>query len=221
MDDMICITGSKGFIGRNLRERLPNARQYNRNDTLNLQGIDTVIHLACDADSRNSNTHILQSITDNIGIFSQVLDEAIQQKVKRFIYISSIEAETEHNVYAIGKATNEKILRIAAKEYGFEYVIIRPCNAYGKYMDLKDTKRNVVANFLQAIKKKQPLPIINGERMYPFTHVRVLVDNIVDSLTKNTNETIRVGSTTYLSIYDIACLLEGITETWDWVKKQK
>jgi nucleoside-diphosphate-sugar epimerase len=215
----IGITGSKGFVGKNLVERLKKNHklfEFNRGDELDLYGIDTVIHLACDADSRNSNTHIEKSIEDNIGIFSQVLAESIRNKVKRFIYVSSIEAETEHNVYAICKSTCEKILRIS----GMEYVIVRPCNLYGPYMDLKDTQRNVVANFLQAIKEKKKLPIMNN-KPYPFTYVKVLIDNLELSLTDNTNQTIRVGSLLNIPIYDLANLLEGITTTWDWVKKQK
>lgn len=214
----IGIVGSHGFIGRNLVERLKKNHtlfEFNRGDELDLYGIDTVIHLACDADSRNSNAHLPQSVEDNIGIFSMVLAEAIRRKVKRFIYISSIEVETEHNVYAICKSACEKILRVS----GIPYVIIRPCNLYGKYMDLNDPNRNVIANFLKAIKEKKRLPIMDGNKAYPFTYVQVLIDNLELSLTENTNQTIRVGSTLMIPIYDLAMLLEGITTTWDWVKK--
>ena len=201
-------------------ERFPDAKEYNHNDILDLTSVDTVIHLACDADSRNSNKHVFKSVNDNTGIFSRVLDEAINKKVKRFIYVSSVEAETDANIYCVCKYANEKILKIAAKEYGFEYVILRPCNLYGPHMDLKDTGRNVVANFMRSLKEKTSMNILNNQS-YPFTYVGVLVDNIEASLTENTNETIRVGSTLYIPLFDLAALLEGMTKTWEWVKTQK
>ena len=217
----VAVTGSRGFVGKNLMEGLKdyNVFEFNRDDELDFEFIHTVIHLACDADSRNSTRSFPFSVENNTGIFTDVLAEAVKQKVKRFIYVSSIEAETEHTIYAVCKATNEKILRLVAEEQGMEYVIIRPCNLYGKYMDLDDPRRNVVANFLKAIKENKKLPITNGDKAYPFTYVQVLIDNIVSSLTENTNMTIRVGSTLYISIYDLAMLLEGITTTWDWVKQ--
>jgi dTDP-D-glucose 4,6-dehydratase len=193
---MILITGSKGFVGKNLMERLkPNYKiwEFNRGDLLNLENIGTVIHLACNADSRNSNRSIEKSVEDNTGIFAKVLEEATNRNVRRFIYVSSIEAETEHNVYAICKATNEKILKVVAKEYGIEYVIIRPCNLYGPYMDLSDTNRNVVANFMRSIKEGKPMNVI-GNKSYPFTYVKSLIDRgVVDSIC-GTNDYRRIRS---------------------------
>lgn len=220
---MILVTGSHGFVGKNLMEQLTDAREYNRNDVLDLSGIDVVIHLACDADSRNSNKHIFSSINDNTGVFSRVLDEAVKQKVRRFIYVSSVEAETEHNIYATCKSMNEKILKLASKEYGFEYVIIRPSNLYGPYMDLKNTNRNVIGNFMRSLKEKKQMDIYNGseDKEYKFTYIKTLVDYVILSLEYYTNETCIVQPKSSITINDLSTFLEGITTTWDWVKEQE
>lgn len=218
----IAVVGSNGFVGRNLIERLTDHKviEFNRGDELDFEFIHTVIHLACDPDSRNSNKKFPKSVDDNIVIFTQSLAEAVERNVKRFIYISSIEAPKENNIYSIGKMTCEKMLKVVAPEHGMEYVIIRPANLYGKYMDLSDTGRNVVANFLRCIRDHKPLPIQDNGRAYPFTPVSALIDRIIFSLEWNTNITIEVSSNTFISIPDLSELLEGITETWDWVKKQ-
>lgn len=217
----IAVIGSHGFIGKNVVEGLTKHKvfEFNRGDTLDFEFIHTVIHLACDADSRNSTRSFPDSVENNIGIFTDVLAEAVNKKVKRFIYISSIEAETGDNVYAIGKATCERLLKAVTTENKMDYVIIRPYNLYGKYMNMNDPRKNVVANFLKAIKEHKPCPIWDGTKAYPFTYVQVLIDNIEASLIENTNQTIEVGSTLQIPIYDLAMLLEGITTTWDWVKK--
>ena len=138
--------------------------------------------------------------------------------MKRFIYVSSIEAEDEKNVYGICKRANEKILQVS----GIPYVIIRPCNLYGKYMNLKNPHRNVMANFMRALKKGEEMKVIGtGEKKYPFTFVESVVDTIVESLFLYTNQTVTVGSSLYISINELTHLLKGITTTWDWVKKQK
>lgn len=218
----LAVVGSNGFVGKNLLERLKDHRvfEFNRGDNLDFEYVHTVIHLACDPDSRHSNEKFPKSVDDNIGIFTQSLGEAVERNVKRFIYISSVEAPKEDNVYSIGKMTCEKILKVVAPKHGMEYVILRPANLYGKYMDLKNKNRGVVGNFLRCIRDDEKLPILDGTKEYNFTHVNVLTDNIQHALTEYTNETVEVGSTHYISIYDLACLLEGITETWDWVKEQ-
>lgn len=215
---MIAVTGSRGFLGRNLLDRLKNVKEFNRGDEVNFDDVDVVIHLACDADSRNSNANLPFSVYDNIGIFADVLAEAIRKRVSRFIYVSSIEAEDEKNVYGICKRANEKILQVS----GIPFVIIRPCNLYGKYMNLNDTKRNVIANFMKSLKKGEPMNVIGtGEKKYPFTFVESVVNTIVESLFLYTNETVTIGSSLYISINELTHLLKGITTTWDWVKKQK
>lgn len=216
----ILVTGSKGFVGKNLMERLKDreVRTFNRNDLLSCENIDVVIHLAAFTHSRRSDEKIFDAVQGNIGLFVRVLEEAVKQKVRRFIYVSSIEAEEGKNIYAISKRTCEQILERISEVSGMEYVILRPCNLYGPHMDLSDPTRNVIANFLKAIKEKKRLPIQNGESSYPFTYVGVLIDAIIDSLEHNTNQTVRIGSNHYISLYDMASYLEGITKTWDWMK---
>lgn len=217
----IAVVGSHGFVGRNLMEQLTEHKvfEFNRDDYLDFEYVHTVIHLACDPDSRNSNKKFPRSVDDNIGIFTKSLSEAVDRNVKRFIYISSIEAPKENNIYSIGKMTCEKILKVVAQEHGMEYVIIRPANLYGKYMDMKDTGRNVVANFMRCIRDGKELPIQDNGRAYPFTHVDRLVTSIVSALNYS-NVSIEVSEDLYITIPQLARLLEGITDTWDWVKKQ-
>lgn len=218
----IAVVGSHGFVGRNLMERLTDHKvfEFNRDDYLDFEYVHTVIHLACDPDSRHSNKKFPRSVEDNIGIFTKSLSEAVDRNVKRFIYISSTEAPKEDTIYAIGKLTCEKMLKIVAKEHGMEYVIIRPANLYGKYMDLSDIGRNVVANFMRCIRDGKELPIQDNGRAYPFTHVKALTDFIQRSLIEFTNETYEVSNDLSIPIPQLANLLEGITDTWDWVKKQ-
>lgn len=215
----ILITGALGFVGTNLVKSL--GEKYDVLTTFATPEIDVVIHLACDGDSRASNSKIVDHTKNNIGVFTEVLADSIINGVKRFIYISSIEAEKELNVYAIEKRANEKILEVMAKEYGFKYVIIRPYTLFGENMNLNDKNRNVIANFIKktiAGEKVKIIGDINATRQ--FTYIEDLTKEIERSLTKNTNKTIVVTSGIETSIKDLDYMIKYLYKTLKWVEKQ-
>lgn len=202
--------GLTGFVGKNLEPRIkafPETKDI------------IFIHLACDGDSRGSNRKLVQHTMSNTLLFTVELMKAVGLGVKRFIYISSVEAEKELNVYAIEKRANEKILQVMAKEYGFDYVIIRPHPLFGKYMNLEDKNRNVIANFIKKTIKGENVDIIgdvNATRQ--FTYVEDLIDAIEKSLTDNTNQTITVTSGIETSIKDLDYMIKNLYKTIKWVK---
>ena len=215
----ILVTGSSGFVGTNLVNKL--SEKHNVSTTFPTHTTDVVIHLACDGDSRSSNSNLIGHTQNNIGIFTEVLEDSIVNSVKRFIYISSIEAEKELNVYAIEKRANEKILQVTANEYGFEYVIIRPHTLFGENMNLNDKNRNVIANFIKKTIAGEEVEIIgdvNATRQ--FTYIEDLVNAIEKSLTENTNQTITVTSGIETSIKDLDYMIKNLYKTIKWVEKQ-
>lgn len=216
MSNIFC-SGASGFVGKNLVNRL--SEKHNVTTIMPL-ATQVTIHLACDGNSRNSNKNIVEHTKNNTDIFMEVLEKSIKFKVKRFIYISSIEAEKELNVYAIEKRANEKILEVIAKERGFEYVIIRPHTLFGEHMNLTDKNRNVIANFIKKTIAGEEVEIIgdvNATRQ--FTYIGDLVNAIEKSLTENTNQTITVTSGIETSIKDLDYMIKNLYKTIKWVEK--
>jgi UDP-glucose 4-epimerase len=215
----VLVSGASGFVGKNLVNRLSeNHNVFSYHPGFDM---DVIIHLACDGDSRASNSNVVEHTENNLVLFVKTLDKAINNKVKRFIYISSMEAEKELNVYAIEKRANEKILQVIAKEYGFDYVIIRPHTLFGEHMNLKDKNRNVIANFIKKTIKGEEVEIIgdvNATRQ--FTYIEDLVKAIEKSLTENTNQTITVTSGIETSIEDLNYMIKNLYKTIKWVEKQ-
>ncbi len=215
----ILCTGASGFVGTNLVNKL--SEKYEVSTTFPSFETDVVIHLACDGDSRASNSHITEHTENNTLIFVKVLEDAILSGIKRFIYISSAEAEKELNVYAIEKRANEKILEVLAKEYGFEYVIIRPHTLFGEHMNLTDKNRNVVANFIKKTISGEEVELIGDQKTTrQFTYIGQLIDVIEKSLTENTNQTITVTSGIETSIEDLDYMIKNLYKTIKWVEKQ-
>lgn len=204
---MYRISGENGFVGTNLKERLGDTGTPN-----------VVFHLACDGDSRGSNKKLVEHTRSNLGLFVMNLEKSIANGLKRFIYISSSEVETEWNVYAIEKLACEKILKVMAKEYEFEYVIVRPSNLFGEHMKFEDRQRGVIANFIRCKVTGEPFTIIDETVTRKFTYIGDLIDVLEDCITKHTNETVTVTSGIETSIGDLAYMIDNLYETMLSVK---
>ena len=170
----ILITGQNGFIGKALFDLLKQQGHQVRGTVRNenkieegldiiavgdissttdwstaLKDIETVIHLA-------NRAHVLNDqVSDPLTIFREVnvagtihlAKQALESKVKRFIFISSIKVNGEktdkqsfsaedkpnpQDPYAISKLEAENALREIARHSSMEIVIIRPPLVYGQ-----------------------------------------------------------------------------------------
>ena len=190
----ILLTGSNGFLGQYLSQFLAE-RNYlilaqtrkpqtfthsnisninfdlNDNlDSINLSQVDIIIHCAGRAHVMNETAASpLEAYrqTNVQGTLNLAL-KAVQNGVKRFIYLSSIKVNGEQTTvqpfkpsdavntddpYGLSKYEAEQALLELSKQTGLEVVIIRPVLIYGP---------NVKANFKSMVvlaSKKLPLPI--------------------------------------------------------------
>lgn len=172
-----------------------------------LEGVDTVIHLAAlvhQMDGKKDESAYHQM---NVQVTKRLARSAVQKKVKRFIFMSTIKVNGESTVnqpkegrcrgftekhypqpqgpYAETKWEGENALKTIAKNSAMDYVILRPPLVYGA-----DAKGNL-QQLLSLLKQGIPLPLksINNRRSFIF--VRNLVDAMVQCLSNPTiaNET--------------------------------
>ena len=190
----ILITGSNGFLGQYLCQYLsgkkhfilahtrqpqvfdhPNITNINFDlndnlDSLDLSHVDVIIHCAGRAHVMNETAASpLEAYRQtNVQGTLNLAQKAVQNGVKRFIYLSSIKVNGEQTTvqpfkpsdavntddpYGLSKYEAEQALLELSKQTGLEVVIIRPVLIYGP---------NVKANFKSMVvlaSKKLPLPI--------------------------------------------------------------
>lgn len=212
----ILITGATGFVGQYLvRELIKNnysisatirkAEDKNKlpekvnffvvnslNDTLTselLENQDVIIYLAARVHQMNDNK--LDAIENyrSINTYAPIslAKQAVENRIKRFIYLSSIKVNGEGtsnlpyrednkvnpvDPYGLSKWEAEQGLLKVAEETGLEMVIIRPPLVYGA---------GVKANFLQLMKiinKGLPLPLGSIQNFRSLVYVGNLVDAI-------------------------------------------
>ena len=183
----IAVSGVSGFVGKRLlqynRERfsiMPLLLREQHCDTLNLSGIEAVVHLA-------GKAHQMEPIDDqvyfdvNYELTRQLADRAKQEGVKQFIYISSTKVYGDDiqqvlneqspcrptDAYGASKLKAEQHVLSMANNH-FKVAVVRPPLVYGP-----EVKGNMI-RLLQLANTKYPLPFGNSRN----ARSMVFVDNL-------------------------------------------
>ncbi len=151
---------------------------------------DTVIHLASFPRQKVVGQNpVLASEVMCTGLIN-LLEAAVVHRVKRFVYISSsmVYGDFENDVsedaacnpigqYGIMKYMGEKLVEDYARQYGFEYVIIRPSAVYGE-LDVED---RVVSKFMLGAMRGETLRVKGANEVLDFTYVEDAAQGIVQA----------------------------------------
>ena len=247
----ILLLGGQGFIGQNLCKKLlseghsvtvlekqinlnrviPNIK-YVEGDFLDkstyseyLKDIDVVYHMISTTNANNSNNDIERDIKENVIGTINLLDECVDNKVKKVVFVSSggtvygVPEETPiketHPTnpicsYGITKLTIEKYLNLYNHLHGLDYSVIRLANPYGPY------HQNLMQGLINVILYKA----INDDTLeiWGDGQVRrdyIYIDDAVEalSLAKDVDtqeKVINIGSGQSYSICDIISEVEKI-----------
>lgn len=237
----ILITGGTGLLGSNLVARLQNEGHEIKNlsrrlgvDLLDKELVEEIIsefkpdivyHLAANAAESRGQISPIDMTERNINIFLHTLVPSINNKVKRFIYISSVavygDVEVPYcendipkpkDIYGVNKLACEQMLKILSKVHNLDYTIFRPHNVYGPHQDMSNPYKNVVALFMRSIMEDTEVKIFGeGKMTRAFSYVDDVVDVLVDSLNDiYKNQTINLGSSYETEIGELLNIIERI-----------
>ena len=144
------------------------------------KGQDCIIHLASFPRQKVVNDNPVEASRTMMTGLLHLLESAVRYQVKRFVYVSSSmvygnfqNGVTEDAVcdpqgqYAIMKYAGEKLVEDYRRQYGLEYVIIRPSAVYGE----RDVNDRVASKFAITALKGGDLLIRGADERLDFTHV--------------------------------------------------
>lgn len=220
----ILITGSKGFVGTHLSNRLKKNNEIisydlkEGKDVLNeellskhLKGVDVVIHLAAFVDGNESwkkpETYL---INNGLGTY-KVIKCAINNKVKRIIVFSSAAVYGNPlTPYGASKLWAEAVTRTYSDQ--IETVIVRPFNIYGKGQN--PIYGYVINNFSQGIKDNGKVNIYGtGNQTRDFIFIDDVVDVVEKLMTsKIPTDAIDLGTGKEIKIKDLAEIIGKILQ---------
>jgi len=251
------VTGGCGFIGSHLVERLletgdkvvviddlsegkleniiykpDNFEFYNQSilgDIGDLfKGVDIVFHLAAKTRPQESIKEPELYNDINIDGTLRVLDNCVNHKVKRFIFMSSssvygtpeklpIQEKDPHlnmSPYALTKSIGEQYCKLFERLHGLESTYIRPFNVFGSRQTPGGGYAAAVPSFIDTLNRGEtPFITGDGEQRRDFVFVDDVVDlMILASKTRIYGGAFNAGSGTNVSInelYKIICRLMG------------
>ncbi len=198
---------------------------------LAMEGIDYCIHLAAKIGGIGYfHKYPATILSENNKMYSSVFEAAVLQKVKRIIYLSSsmvfestnkfpskendlLKIAPPVSAYGFSKLTGEKYCYAFHEEFGLDYTIIRPFNAYGvsEKPEAEVGYAHVIPDLIKKILSGQyPVELLgNGKQTRCFTHVSDIARGIILSLEnpKAKNEDFNIGSEEEIKIIDLAKLI--------------
>lgn len=216
------ITGVAGFVGSQLAkelirqghevvgvdnlsggflENIPAGVDFHQMDCdqrdsmhLLMEGVDVVFHAACTAHEGLSVFSPYFITHNTFDITASVLSAAVERRVKRFVYMSSMArygsqgmhpfVETmqpkPQDPYAIAKYAGEMLVREVCETHGIEYAIAIPHNIIGPGQNYTDPYRNVVSIWINLMLQGKDCYIYgDGEQKRCFSFISDVIDPLL------------------------------------------
>ena len=201
----ILVTGSKGFIGKNLIAKLKKngnttIYEYTRKSTLEelesyIDKIDFIFHLAGEVRLKSDDRAFKES---NTTLTKNIID--LLERKRHFVPIvmaSSIHAKLQKNQYGITKREAELFIETYAKEYQVFAINYRLPHVFGE--GCKPNYNSVISTWIYNIIHDKDVVVFDRDIKMEYAYVQDVVDEFIKYLndTKNCSEIYAFPKITY------------------------
>jgi UDP-2-acetamido-2,6-beta-L-arabino-hexul-4-ose reductase len=189
----ILITGSNGFIAKNLIEHLKIDEDiqlylYSKNDSIDIlkayvKEVDFIYHLA----GVNRPKNIQEFYKGNSGLTKTIIDILVDNNKNTSILLSSSTQSDLDNDYGKSKKEAEELLLTYTKQTNANIYIYNLPNVFGKWS--KPNYNSVIATWCYNISRDIDIQINDENTKINLVYIDDVVNSFVDNL-KNTNSSI-------------------------------
>ena len=184
----ILVTGSKGFIGKNLCNSLKNDEniniiEFDRNNTIEelnklISKCDFIIHLAGEVKPSSSDEEFRKS---NVTLTKLILDTLeYQNKVVPILLASSIHAKLLKNEYGKTKRDSELLIEEYSKEKKVNCFIYQLPHVFGE--GCKENYNSVVSTWIYNSIKNLDITVFDRNIQMHYVYVQDVVKEFISSL---------------------------------------
>lgn len=229
----VLVTGSEGFVGKNLVERLladghevvPYDEKIDRPTEsywIEQEPFDVCFHLACMNQMRA--TQFPQENLEVNAMDTRLMAEEARNQGAKFIYTSTASVYGNAKTiptpvteqlnpltdYAVAKLAGEYFV----KNSGADWTILRLSNVYGPHQTLDNPYCGVIGRFIEASLAGKPMQIIgDGQQTRDFSFVGDVVEHLVQvGIHRREKGVFNVSSGVETSIYDLATIISAQTD---------
>lgn len=204
------------------------------------RGVDYIFHAAALKQVPSCEFHPMEAVKTNVLGTDNLLEAAIQNKVKRVVCLSTDKAAYPVNAMGISKAMMEKVMVAKSRNLISEQTII--CGT--RYGNVMASRGSVIPLFIEQIRANLPITITDPHMtrfmmsledavdlvMYAFTHgnngdifvqkapaatVETLVKSILDIMKKPSHEVKVIGTRHGEKLYETLLTREEMTSSED------
>jgi UDP-glucose 4-epimerase len=192
-----------------------------------LDNVDIVVHLAAQISVPYSIQNPQLNDEVNIGGTMNLLNSSVENKIKRFVFISScavygetvyLPIDEKHPInpispYATSKLVAEKECLNLNNSHLLKSVVLRFFNVYGPKQGLNDYS-GVITKFMGRIKQRLPLTIYgDGSQTRDFVYVQDIVNSIVLAVERKDvdGEIFNIGTGKAVTIEELAKTMLSLT----------
>jgi len=209
----VLITGSNGFIGKNLKLYLSERKEievicFNKKDDESLlpnilKKVDFIFHLA--GVNRSKNIDDFQNINSKFTERLCGIIKDINRKIP-IVFTSSIHAE-DNNPYGKSKQSAEKALINLKNELGLNIYLFRLLNVFGKWA--KPNYNSIVATFCYNITREIPIRIDDENKTLELVYIDDVIKRFVELIDETNKKTEKkdfekINPTYHITIGDLA-----------------
>ncbi len=199
-NEFLQVSMQREYNDGRLKFIIGDVRDYSRlNESMN--GVDYVFHLSALKHVPICEDHPYETVKTNIIGTENVVEAAINNKVKKVIGVSSDKAVSPYNIYGMTKAVEEKLL-ISANKKSTEtkFVCIRAGNVMG-------SNGSVIPLFINQLKEKNEVTLTDEEMTRFFITLDETIGLLIKAATISKGGEILVMSMPSLRIRDLVTVL--------------
>ena len=186
-------------------------------------GADSIIHLAAVTSNLEFEKNLKQSYEVNVQGFINVIEAAVKNKCKRFLYASSsavyidsfsedsvIDIKKQRNHYAKTKIINEMIAQSYSDLYGLGTVGMRFFNVYGEGENDKGNYASIINLFFNQRSSGKPITVYgDGRQSRDLINVDDVAEIAMRLIDKGSGEIYNIGTGESIPYGKIAGMIGG------------